>query len=447
MMPGRPPWSRAVSGSDRSGRPPFPSRAGRTRVHAPAPTPEAVRGSLLRDGAFCRVWLSGGLAGVLRWLELLAVSVFVLQRTGSPFLVALLTFLRMAPLFLFGIPAGALADRYDRRRLLIGGLVALGLASAILAALALTGRIEIWHVALGTFLNGIFWSSELPVRRTMLGEIAGGARLSRAMALESATSNATRMVGPVLGGVLMQTLGLLGVYLIGVAFYAVCTILIVRLAYRSASSGRPVASLTAMLAEGWRYTRSRRLIVGALAVTVIVNLWGFAYITMVPVIGDEVLNLSPALIGALMSTEGLGALIGALLVARRDRPHRYTQIYTGSSLAFLVGVLAFALSRSFPLSLTLILLCGIGIAGFAVMQSTITFLAAPASMRSRVMGLLTVCIGAGPIGTLHVGLLADWLGGANAVALIALEGLIALGLAALVWPELVRPVDLRAAEV
>ena len=408
---------------------------------AATPTRTAVRG-LLTDGSFLRLWLSGSLAGVLRWLELLAISIFVLERTGSPFLVALLTFLRMAPLFLCGIPAGALADRYDRRRLLIIGLVVLALLSALLAALAGTGRIELWQIALGTFLNGVFWSSEFPVRRTMLGEIAGAERLSRAMALESATNNATRMVGPALGGVLIGTIGLYGIYLVGAVLYAICALLIVRLAYRSASARAAPASFRAMLWEGWRFTRSRRVIVGALAVTVIVNLWGFAYITMIPVIGERALGLSPAMIGLLMSTEGLGALIGAVLVARFGRSSRYTQIYLGSSLVFLLGVLAFGLSRSFALSLALLLLSGIGIAGFSVMQSTIFFLAAPAAVRSRVMGLLTVSIGAGPIGMLHVGLLADWLGAANAVALIAAEGLIALALVALLWPELRRGIEL-----
>jgi MFS family permease len=155
--------------------------------------------------------------------------------------------------------------------------------------------------------------------------------------------------------------------------------------------------------------------------------------------------LSPALIGALMSTEGLGALIGALLVARYDRPQRYTQIYTVSSAAFLLGVLAFALSAWFPLSLALILFCGMGIAGFAVMQSTITFLAAPAAVRSRIMGLVTVAIGAGPIGMLYVGVLADWLGASVAVVVLAIQGLLALALAAWYWPEMRRPVDLYAA--
>ena len=175
--------------------------------------------SLLADPAFLRVWLTGGIAGVLRWLELLAIGVYVLEVGGSPFLVALMTFLRMAPMFLFGIPAGALADRYDRKRLLIIGLLVLAGAAGLLAFLALQGRIALWHIGVGTFLNGMFWASEFPVRRIMLGEIAGVARLSRAMALESATSNATRMLGPALGGVLMQVTGLYGVYALGALLY------------------------------------------------------------------------------------------------------------------------------------------------------------------------------------------------------------------------------------
>jgi MFS family permease len=402
-------------------------------------------GSLLRDPEFLRVWLAGGIAGVLRWLELLAIAVYVLGTTGSPFLVALMTFLRMAPMFLFGIPAGALADRYDRKSLLIISLLVLAAAAAALALVAFAGRIALWQIALGTFLNGMFWASEFPVRRIMLGEIAGALRLSNAMALDSATSNATRMVGPALGGVLIQLIGLWGVYALGALLYLLAALLVLPVAYRSSSPGSAGSSLFAMLRDGWRFARGQRLIVGTLAVTVIVNLWGFAYITMVPVIGERPLGLTPVLIGVLMSTEGLGAVLGALLVARYDRPRQYTRIYTSSSAVFLLGVLAFALSTWFPLSLALILICGIGIAGFAVMQTTIVFLAAPAPVRSRVMGLLTVAIGAGPIGMLYVGVLADLLGAPAAVALLAVQGLIALGLAAWYWPELRRPEDLGAA--
>jgi MFS family permease len=399
--------------------------------------------ALLRSPAFVRVWMSGAVAGVLRWLELLAIAVYVLETTGSPFLVALMTFLRMAPMFLFGIPAGALADRYDRKRLLIIGLLVLAGVAAVLALIAFLDRIALWHIALGSFLNGIFWASEFPVRRIMLGEIAGTSRLSRAMALESATSNATRMIGPALGGVLLQVIGLYGVYALAAVLYAAAVLLVLPVVYRAAGGASAGGSLLTMLGEAWRFARAQRLIVGALAVTVIVNLWGFAYITMVPVIGERALGLSPGLIGVLMSTEGLGAVLGALLVARYERPRQDTRIYTGSSAAFLFSVLAFALSPSFPLSLVLMLACGIAIAGFAVMQVTILFLAAPAAMRSRVMGLVTVAIGAGPIGMLYVGVLADWLGAPAAVASIAIQGLIALALTAWCWPEMRRPVDLR----
>jgi len=400
--------------------------------------------TLLADGSFRRVWATGGLVGVLRWLELLAISVFVLQQTGSPSMVALFTFIRLAPLFLLGALAGAVADRCQRKTLLLIGLVVLALASTVLGFLALAGRLELWHVALGAGLNGVYWSAEFPVRRTMLCEIAGPAQLGRAMAMEAATSNATRMLGPALGGFLFQFVGLHGVFFLGTALYAAGVLLIWPLRYQRTGPERARWTMLEALREGWQVVRSRRLIVAVLAVTVIVNMWGFAYITMVPVIGEQVLGLAAFPIGVLASAEGLGALIGAFAVGLYGKPPAYTRIYLYSSYVFLAGVLGFALSTWFTLSLVLMLICGLGIAGFAVMQSTILFLAAPPEVRSRVMGVLTVSIGAGPIGMLHVGFLADWLGAGTAVAIIAIEGLIALRLAALLWPEMRRAVDVAA---
>jgi MFS family permease len=411
------------------------------RLQPPFAGRAAALAALWAERDFFRVWLAGGLVGVLRWFEILAVSVFTFQLTGSPSAVALMTFIRMAPLFLFGLLAGALADRFDRKRLLILGLLVLTVSSLMIAALAWSGRIELWHIAAGSFLNGIFWSAEFPVRRTMLGEIAGMDRLNQAMALEAATGNATRMLGPPLGGLLLEVGGLGGAFLLATVVYAIGIVVVLPVAHRSEGGAGRGWSMLGTLIEGWRFIRARRLIVGTLAVTVAVNLWGFAYITMVPVIGELELGLSAFLIGILMAGEGLGALIGAFLVGIWGRPHDYARIYLGSSVLFQLAVLAFALSGWVPLSFALILLCGLAIAGFAVMQSTILFLAAPAEVRSRVMGVLTVSIGAGPIGMLHVGWLADWLGPSTAVAVMAIEGLIAVIAAAIIWPELRRPGD------
>jgi MFS family permease len=398
--------------------------------------------ALLADAEFRRVWLVGGMTGALRWLELLVVGVYVLEQTGSPSMVALMTVARLAPMFLCGLPAGALADRYERKTLLLLGLLILMVASLVLGALALDGRITLWQIAIGAFLNGVFFAADFPIRRIMLGEIAGLDRVGQAMALESATGNATRMLGPALGGLLLETLGLAGAYLLGAVLYLMSVVLVLRLGYRSTRFESHARNILSTLREGWQFVRSRRLIVGALAVTVVVNFWGFAYITMVPVIGERVLGLSAFPIGVLMSIEGVGALLGALLIGPFSRPHVYTRVYLISSFVFLTSVLGFALSDRFPLSLALNLLCGVSLAGFSVMQATIMFLAARPEVRSRVMGVLTVGIGAGPLGMLHLGWLADWVGAAAAVQIMAAEGLIALALTAVIWPEMWRASDL-----
>jgi MFS family permease len=398
--------------------------------------------ALLADADFRRVWLVGAMTGGLRWLELLVVGVYVLEQTGSASMVALMTVVRLAPMFLCGMPIGAIADRYERQTLLMLGLVVLLLTSAVLGVLALTGQITLWQIAIGAFLNGIFFAGDYPIRRIMSGEIAGVDRLGRAMALESATGNATRMLGPALGGFLLETLGLAGAYLLGTVLYLASVVLLLRLAYRSTRFEGQARNILSTLREGWRFVRARRVIVGTLMVTVVVNFWGFAYITMVPVIGEQVLGLSAFPIGVLMSIEGLGALLGALLVGPFSKPHAYTRIYLISSFVFLLGVLGFGLSDRFALSLALNLICGVSLAGFSVMQATIMFLAARPEMRSRVMGVLTVAIGAGPLGMLHLGWLADWVGAAAAVQIMALEGLIALVLTAVIWPETWRASEL-----
>jgi MFS family permease len=398
--------------------------------------------ALLADADFRRVWLVGSIAGGLRWLELLAIGVYVLEQTGSPWMVALMTVVRLAPMFLCGILIGAIADRYERRSLLLLGLVVLTLTSMVLGVLAFTDQITLWQIAIGAFLNGIFFAGDYPVRRIMSAEIAGVDRLGRAMGLESATSNATRMLGPALGGLLLETLGLAGVYLLGALLSLISVVLMLRVRYRSTRFEGQARNILSTLGEGWRFVRGRRVIVGTLMVTVVVNFWGFAYITMVPVIGERVLGLSAFPIGVLMSIEGLGALLGALLVGPFSKPHAYSRIYLLSSFIFLLAVLGFALSERLPLSLALNLICGVSLAGFSVMQATIMFLAARPEMRSRVMGVLTVGIGAGPLGMLHLGWLADWVGAAAAVQIMALEGLIALALTAVIWPETWRATEL-----
>ncbi len=421
-----------------------------------APSPDTPAGGVRRSGIagliadpnFRRLWIAGSLSGTIRWLETLAVAIFVFDKTGDAFLVALMMFFRMLPMFLFGAVAGVIADKIDRKTILVGGLLILAANSTTMGVLALTDVLEIWHLAIGIFISGIVWSSEFPVRRTMMGEVAGMDRVGLAMGLDSATVNATRMLGPTLGGVLLQYLGLEGVFFVGAGFYIAAFLTAISVSYVQTASPARDLSFFGNLRSGFGYIRSRRVIVGILAVTIMVNIFGFPYVAMVPVIGKDELGLSPVLIGILASAEGLGALITALTIATHAGHLKYTRIYLYGSFLFLAAVLLFSLSDWFALSLPIVFIGGIGIAGFATMQSTLVMIATPPEMRSRVMGVLAVSIGTGPLGILHVGLLASLWGAPTAVMIIAIEGLVVLSIAMLIWPELrrrtdVRPPDLR----
>ena len=370
--------------------------------------------------------------GTVRWLEMLAVGVYTYDSTGSATLVALMMFARQVPMVLLGAVAGTVAEGLDRRLVLLVELGALVAVSVVLALLSFAGTIALWHLALGAFLGGCYFATDLPVRRTMLGEIAGAERVGPAMALDSANNNATRMVGPLIGGTVYQALGLDAAFIVSAVLYAVAFVLILPLDYAglAQSTFRSGVGFLASLAEGLRYVRRERQVMGTLAVTVIANMFGFPYAAMVPVVGRDVLALKASWIGALMSAEGLGAFLGAILLAGLARPPLYMTIYRTGTLLFMTCLLAFSLSSWFALSWPLLFVAGLGVAGFSAMQSTIIFRSAPPELRSRIMGVLAMCIGAGPIGTLHLGLMADLLGVQNAVTLIAVEGLVAL---ALVW--------------
>ncbi len=258
------------------------------------------------------------------------------------------------------------------------------------------------------------------------------------MSLDSATTNGTRMLGPALGGLLFEAIGLPGAYLLGAGLYCIGGLLFLSLDYLSTAAPAHEENLFSTIAAGLRYVRGNRAIVGMLAVTIIMNLWGFPCVAMVPVIGSDVLGLSAFPIGVMLSAEGAGAFTGALVIAVLVRPAQFNGIYLYGSFLMLAGVIAFSFSTWFAVSLTLLFIAGLGAAGFSAMQTTIMFTLAPPEMRGRVMGVLSVCIGASPLGMLHIGLMARMLSAPTAVLLVAVEGLIALAVSAVLWRELRR---------
>ncbi len=395
-------------------------------------------GDLLKEPMFLRVWLVGGCGGVARWLEMLVVGVLAFELTGSPFLVALLVILRMAPLVVFGPVVGIFADRLSPRLLLGTGLAVAAVTSAVLLTLFLVGAAQYWQVAVATVISGLVWTTDMPVRRRVLGDIAGQARIAAAMGLDGATNNATRMLGPLLGGVIYQWLGPSGAFALTTLLYGLGLLLVLDIRATVSSAGAPYSKVLREFQDAIRLVLRDGDIRRILMVTIVFNVWGFPFVSMIPVIGADDLALSAGWVGGLAAMEGAGAFVGALVIAMSARPARFHQLYYFGTLAHLILIFAAGwMTAALPL-VTALFCIGLAAAGFATMQSTLIYSVAPPEMRGRMFGVLVLCIGTGLIGFANVGLMGEWYGGSAAIRIIAAEGLIPLLLIGIGWRRLWR---------
>jgi MFS family permease len=394
----------------------------------------AGRPAWLIDSAdFWRLWFVGLVVFVVRWVETVAVGVFVYQDTGSAFTVAMMTMLRLLPMGLFGAFLGAIAERTERRTTLILVTASMVITSLTLAILAHWHLLEVWHLAVASFINGIGWATDNPVRRVMIGEAVGATQMGTAMSVDVGANNASRMVGPTIGGLLLASVGIDGVFTLSVALYAVAVLAACRVRYRNTFPPITAESVLARIAEGLRLVRGDRRLIGTLTVTVIYNVFGWPFTSMVPVIGQDRLHLGPEGIGILASMDGIGAFAGAVLMAMLCKPHFYRTAYVGGVTLYMVMLIVFALVPLPAVAGSALLFTGFGGAGFSIMQATLVYLSSPPEMRSRMLGVLSVCIGVGPIGFVALGWLADAIGAPWAIAATGLTGLLMMLLTRPLW--------------
>ena len=369
------------------------------------------------------------------------LSWLVFDITESPFLVALVGFFSMAPMLLLGMFGGILADRLDRRRLLMN-IETLNFFAVLAFTLLLfldADSVQPWHAYLIILITGIGHALDMPSRRSLMHDLLGRSGLTNAVAIDSMGMHGSRMAGPALAGLLMMLVGVRGGYLVVSVFYVVAiaslwflTLPKVKGTYRGSHN------ILCSLVEGFAYVKSNSTILAAILVTVLLNLLLFPYQQLVPVIAKDVLNVGPALMGMLLAAEGMGALVGAVLIAWAGNMTHHGRIYVGGSMIGLVGLLALSFSQWYELSFLITLIMGLGTAGFGTMQAAIVMLAAKEDMRGRALGIMTIAIGAGPIGSLIIGSVADVAGVTFAMGLNASIGIVALSLVWLLMPELRR---------
>jgi MFS family permease len=362
----------------------------------------------LRDPRYRVLWGIGLCAGTARWMDLLVLGWLALALTDSPLMVGVAAFCRAFPMMALGPFAGVLADRLPRVRLMIAVQVLNVVAAAALALIFAAGFGGFGILVAIQVVLGVAWVLDFPARRTVLFAVAGRERLTTVVSLEFMSMQGAKMIGPLLGGFLLARLGPSACYVVlaGLSLGALAGAR--RLERHVSLPGTPGSEpVLASMSSGLREARANPTILGVLAITVLMNTLVFPYQQMLPVFARDVLRVGPAALGLLLAGEGLGALVASLAIAAGSGRVDHVRLFTGSSLAGALCLVAFALSPWYALSFALQVVIGMAESGFGTMQSAIVLLAAPEHARGRAMGILSACIGTQPLGSLWIGFLAN----------------------------------------
>jgi MFS family permease len=379
--------------------------------------------SILQNQNFLWLWAAGGMSNASRWMETGVLGWLILDLTNSPWYVALVGVSRSAPLLAFGLFAGLIADRTNRWVVMLCTQAINAFMTGVLLVLLLCEAIQPWHVLLIAFILGCGTILDMPSRRSLIYDLVGAQQVVSAMSLETINNTVGKFLGPLIGGLMLEMTGFAGVYLLLMVIYMLALGLILQVSINVPGPAGSAQPIWRSLASGIQYALHSRVVLGVLCITVIMNALAFSYVQILPVMARDHLGVGPGLMGLLASADGLGTLIGALLLAGLGNRPYHGRIFALGALLELVSLLAFAASPWYALSFVLLLAVGLGNAGFSTMQSTIILLSAAPGMRGRAVGILGLCIGSTPLGLLELGAVAAMVGVPAAIGLNAGIGL------------------------
>lgn len=368
-------------------------------------------------------------------VELVLFGWLALELTNSPWMVALIGFIRTTP-YLFGMFTSAITDRFRRRDLLIALQVIIISGISILAALSWIGSLKYWHLAVVSFIHGSCWTLDWPTRRALYPDLVGKERIIDAMVLDNILLNIARCLGPLIGGILMRYSGASGAFLLNgfLLGLALLFVSLLQTTSRAPSSPSGLRDAYHRLMEGLHYVRRRPRIRGVLFITLFMNMWIFPFLTLVPVFVRDVLDRGPLSLGVMTSSFGLGAIIGIFVVRWCRRYWSDALIFAAGSLVCAAGAASFSFSGIFEISLVFIIIAGIGLAGFSIMQSGIILSDSSSEMRGRSMAAAVLAIGGSPLGGLQsIGLVIVF-GAPITVAAMSLLGFAAIAGVAMYLP-------------
>jgi MFS family permease len=358
-----------------------------------------------------RIYWFGMLVSLIgTWVQSVAQSWLVFQLTNSAFLLGFVGFLNSIPIFALSLFGGVLADRVNKRNILIATQIAFMVLAFLLAILTHLGKITPLQLMVIAFLNGVIMAFDAPSRQAMVVEMVGKAHLPNAIALNSVAFNSSRIIGPALAGIFVASIGMSGCFYInGISFLAVIVALL--LININAKKTPASKSILKDLKEGILFVKHNRTIFTLIAMVGVVSLFGVSYIILMPVFADNVLHVGVKGLGGLMSCSGLGALIGALVLARLGDFKYKGRFLIISSLLFSVSLAVFALTKTYIASLLILIVTGAAGVSAIALVNTLLQSKVPDAFRGRVMSVFMLTFaGMTPFGNLIAGSLSQGIG-------------------------------------
>ncbi|MCS6860807.1 MAG: MFS transporter [Abditibacteriales bacterium] len=376
-----------------------------------------------------RLFFAGQLVSLIgTWMQNTAQSWLVYDLTGSKFLLGAVAALGSLPMLFFSPLGGALADRLPKRNILLVTQTVAMLLALTMAVLVFSGKIQVWHIAVIAALGGVVMAFDMPPRQAFVVEMVGKQDLMNALALNSSMFNGARIVGPALAGWLMSRFNLGLCYLLN-ALSFIAVIVGLRLMRLTSPSPKPrTESVWRHALSGFAYVWRNKRVRTLLFIVGVAGVFGWSYTVLLPAFARETLRIGESGFGAMISANGVGAMLGALSVATfGDRMPR-ERLIVGGLLWFCLMVTCFALWRHYPT--VLVFLAGAGFGGITFMSTCNTVLQTSVSdeYRGRVMGVWALMFaGTSPLGNFQAGTLGEHLGvtptvliGASVCALAAM---------------------------
>jgi MFS family permease len=352
------------------------------------------------------------------WMQNIAQAWLVYKLTGSSLLLGAVGFAGQIPVFLFAPLGGMLADHFSRRHTVIATQTASMLLAFILSVLTLEHQVRVWHIMVLASMLGVVNAFDIPARQAFIIEMVVPEDLINAIALNSAMFNGARILGPAVAGITVAAIGEGWCFFANGASYiaVIVGLLLMRVTPRK-RDGRVVSRLESIL-EGFRFVWHTGPIRALLLLLGLVSVTGMPYAVLMPIFADRILHSDARGLGLLMGSTGVGALAATMVMASRREVHGLGRWIMYASMGFGTSLILFSFSRSFPLSLLLLLPVGFSMLIQMASSNTLIQTMVPDALRGRIMAVYSMMfMGMAPFGALMAGAIAHRLGAPITVAL------------------------------